>query len=276
MPRQKRIGTSSSLCVLPLIREMRDDEAFDILVDTPTKNSIKLREHILDGSFLSPIDYARGSSIYRIVPGIAVSSRQAIDLHFRESIRTINTLAVDPSSSSEIVLAKILLAEEFDVEPQIVPVMGPLAAMLSKADSALLVGDAVLLESPSHVNRLDLLELWCETTELPYVHGFWCGRENDLSVQEIRRIQSSQQSGVAALSTVAFEASRGQGMNLSPQEIKEYLDLFSYDFTDEVSDAVREFLSFAHYHGILPDIADLNFYSSEPSKPGAVAHPSFN
>ncbi|MCZ6775533.1 MAG: hypothetical protein O7D34_03630 [Ignavibacteria bacterium] len=60
-----------------------------------TSNALELRKHELHAAFVSPIDYARESSDYRIVPGIAVSSRQAIDLHFRESIRTINTLAVE-------------------------------------------------------------------------------------------------------------------------------------------------------------------------------------
>lgn len=255
---------------------MQEDDAFTIQVDAPTKNSVKLREHKLDASFLSPIDYARASSDYRIIPGIAVSSRQAIDLHFRESIRTINTLAVDPSSSSEVVLAKIVLAEKFDLEPQIVPVIGSLATMLTKADAALLVGDAVLLESPSHPNRLDFLELWYETTELPYVHGFWCARENDLSAREIHRIQSSKETGVAALDVIASEASRRQGMNQSAQAIKGYLEQFSYEFTDEVRAAVREFLGYAYYHGVLPDIADLNFYSPDPYRPGSHAHPTDN
>jgi chorismate dehydratase len=275
MAEQKRIGISPSLWSLPLIREMQEDDAFTILVDAPTKNSVKLREHKLDASFLSPIDYARESSDYRIVPGIAVSSRQAIDLHFRESIRTINTLAVDPSSSSEVVLAKIVLAEKFDLEPQIVPIIGSLATMLSKADAALLVGNAVLLESPFHPNRLDFLELWHETTELPYVHGFWCGRENDLSIRDIHRIQSSKETGVAALDVIASEASRRRGMKLSAHAIKEHLELFSYDFTDEVSEAVREFLGYAYYHGILPGIADLNFYSPEPDRPGSLAYSAF-
>jgi len=71
-------------------------------------------------------------------------------------------------------------------------------------------------------------------------------------------------------------ASRSHGMNLSPQEVKEYLELFSCEFTEEVSDAVREFLGYAYYHGILPDIADLSFYSAKPDRPDSLAHPPAN
>jgi hypothetical protein len=40
-------------------------------------------------------------------------------------------------------------------------------------------------------------------------------------------------------------------------------DLFSYDFPENVQEGIREFLRYAYYHGILPDVPDLRFFGSD-------------
>lgn len=227
---------------------------------------MQLREQMLDAAFLSPIDYARESSEYSILSGIAVSSKQATEtvvLHFRDGIRNISTLAVDPSSTSEIILATILLCEEFDVRPTLIPASGSLDVMLQKAEAALLVGNAALMEPAASKNKLDLIEMWNDMTELPYIHGVWCCRERDLTSDIVLKLRHAKDQGVAALAEIGHEESTGSKEQHPAASITRYLESFSYDFSESARDGLSEFLRYAYYHGVLPDVADLHFYGTE-------------
>jgi predicted solute-binding protein len=279
VPGKKRLGASPHLYCEPVIVRLKADDGFELTVDAQTRNAIKLRQHDLDAAFLSPIDYARESSEYTIVPGVAVSSdkaTQSVVLHFREGIRSVRTMAVDPSSTSEIILAKILLEEQFDTAPTIIPAHGPLQVMLQRADSALLVGDPSLQEAGGNQNRIDLIEAWNDLTELPYVHGFWCAREEDLTRVQARKLQEALQQGVTMFDEIARSGGGQHLLHESPEFIKTYLESFSFELADEAEEGLREFIRYAYYHGVLPDIADLNYYSFDSGDSDSDAAISLN
>jgi predicted solute-binding protein len=233
------------------------------------RNAIGLRDRSLQGAFLTPIDYARESSLFYVIPDVAVASaggEGSVMLHFRESLTAITSVAVNPSSSSEIVLARILLAEQFDSTPSLVPFQGNASEGLARADAVLCVGDDALRERRAQARALDLVEEWNEMTGLPYVHGFWAVREKSLRPEEIREIQKAPRAGRAALEKIAAEAARAHGIpGLGAEEAREYLEQFSYDFTEQTEASLRELYRFAYFHGILPDVADLQF--ADPDAP---------
>lgn len=259
--RRKRLGVSPHFYCLPIIKGLQQDARFELSVDTPANIAAKLREHDLDAAFLSPIDYALDSSEYQIVPAVIVSSARGNDtvtLHFRGGLRKISTVAVDPSFASESVLARIVLAERFETKPELVPVSGPLESMLREADAALLVGDAALRSAARHANRLDLIEEWNDLADLPYVHGFWCGREGALARGDILRLQEAREEGVSELEAISIaSAGRFPGIS-SPRPLQEYLKSFSYEMTEDARAGLSEFLRYAFYFGILPDVPELH------------------
>ncbi|HXX64617.1 MAG TPA: MqnA/MqnD/SBP family protein [Bacteroidota bacterium] len=246
------IGIPAEIYCRPFVEILRANGVFEVVLDAPASLAQKLAKRSLKGAFLSPIDFARNASDYRIVPGCAVSSdsgNKSLVLYFRGGAQAVRTLAVPPTSASDIVLAKILLAERFDSEPQLVPVVGDLPFMLAKADAALLSGEAALNASAVQPESIDLIEEWVAATDLPYVHGFWCGREKGLSKEECGVL--------SALNTdIAGRSETSQRENPAPAEI------YSYDFTESVQEGIREFLRYAYYHGILPDVPELVFFGS--------------
>ena len=127
------------------------------------------------------------------------------------------------------------------------PVAGTLGAMLQKADAALLAGDAALGSIRDMPEAIDLVEEWIAATDLPYVHGFWCARERGLGEPEWRTLEG--------LPGSIRETGHDAG---GPSAV----DLFSYDFPENVQEGIREFLRYAYYHGILPDVPDLRFFGS--------------
>jgi predicted solute-binding protein len=99
------------------------------------------------------------------------------------------------------------------------------------------------------MDTLDLVEAWQELTDAPYVYGFWCGRERFLSDADVVQLQEVHR----RVHEVLQQASPGlQGS----QD-----DMFEYLFPPEAEDAVREFLHYAFYHGVLPDVPELAYFS---------------
>ena len=273
----KRLGLPPHAYCLPLVSRMKEG-FFSLLVDSAAQNAISLRQRDLDGAFLTPIDYARESSDYCIIPGVAVSSRvpnDTIVLHFKTGLHTINTIAVHPTSTSEIVLASILLSERFDVRPKIVPVFGSFDQMLEQADAALLVGNDGLELRYEHRNKLDLVEEWADMTGLPYVHGFWCTRASDLASDDVAELRRAHKEGMESLEGVALSEAPKHPRD-TVEGLQQYLESFSFTFTDEEQDAVTEFLRYAYYHGVLPDVRELNFYTAGDEDDTPFFSPSLN
>lgn len=267
MNERQRLGLPSVLWCEPIARALQERDDVEVLLDSPTRIAVMLREQLVHAAFLSPVDYAREGSMYRIVPGVAVCSRSAnnaITLHFREGLHTIRSLAVDPRSVAEIILARVILAEEFDVAPKIVPVDGPLDMMLNRGDAAVLIGDEALRQAVVRRDMVDLGEAWSELTGLPYVHGFWCTREGQLTAQNIKHLENSGKPGGALLDSIAFDAIRTHSLpGSTPATLRTYLDSFTYELDADVEEGIREFLKFAYYHGVLPDVPELNYLSGE-------------
>lgn len=274
MSTHKRLGVPPAFYARPLTAYLAERDLFARQVDVPAQHAVRLREHDLAAAFLTPIDFARDSSEYRIVPGVGVSSTSAtgtITLVFHEELDTIRTVAIDPSSSSEIVLAKIILAEEYELEPKFQPFAGPVDRGLAQADAVLLVGDASLREVSTHPNRIDLIEGWYDLTGLPYVHGFWCGGDEALNPEEAQWLLQGAYSGRASLDTIAGDLPHGAFPSFSHSDMSDYLHAFSYDLNEEDLDGLREFLRYAFYHGVTPDVPEIRFYAlpgtSGPSLP---------
>jgi chorismate dehydratase len=269
MTQRKRLGVSPHLYCDPLCGKTGGEERFVWIRGAPARNAIAVRERTLDASFLTPIDYAKESSLYYIIPRVVVASPEgdmSITLHFREGVGEISTIAIDPSSMSEIILAQIILAEQFQIRPTFVPFQGTLEAALAKADAALMVGDDSIRLAHTRKNVLDLTEEWVEMTGLPYVHGFWTGREHALTAEDLAAVQECCVVGVGLIDSIAAGAFAHNRLgNLTEEDLRAYLGGFAYDLTDDVEAGLEEFLRFAFYHGILPDVPELQYY--DPSAP---------
>jgi len=263
----KRLGIMPETYARLISDPLKGSGMFSITENPSAINTLQYREMQLDAVLLPPLDFARESSQMKVIPGIAISSdgtNDVVVLHFREGIHDIRTMAANPAFASEIVLARIILAEEFEHAPAIVPSAGSIEEMLAKADSALLVGDMALNSSQTHPNRLNIVEAWHEMTRLPYVHALWAGREGSFSKEETAELQKVKTGTGDEIRRIAKQ--RGAQGEL----VEEHLYNFQFDFTDDVENAVIEFFRYAYYHGILPDIPELSyFFSVDPQE-----HPS--
>lgn len=240
------------LC-LPLLRRLEGRDSISVVPGTTDAVARMLRQRQADVAFVSPMEYARESSEYRILPGYCPSSLSGVKLSFRKQLRTIRSLAADPSRTSEIVLAQIILREEFESHPPIVPMINAsIEAMLKKADAALWLPGQDELSPVLRSDSIDLVETWRDMVQLPYVHGVLCAREGlpasdglsylmgDHPVDDLSRLRSS------------FAES---------PEMLQLLDSCRFTLGETEREGLSEFLRYAHYHGMIRDIPSVRTYS---------------
>jgi predicted solute-binding protein len=254
-----KIGIPPDMACLPLRRWLGRASSFELFTGPRADIAYKLRRRDLDAAFVSPLEYARESSEYRVLPGFALSSRSGIELHFHEGLKRITAIAANPADAAEIVLARIVLAEEFDTNPPIVPVqVTDLPAMLGKADAALLTGEELFAQEESDYHILDIAEAWSEMVDLPYVHGILCAREDSVTPEAVGEL--AVQDWVNIPATVSGTDIMGKETAARANTL---LSHYSFSLTDEVEEGVVEYLRYAHYHGFIPDIPLFRLYQTD-------------
>ncbi|MCU0290791.1 MAG: menaquinone biosynthesis protein [Thermoanaerobaculaceae bacterium] len=126
---------------------------------------------------LVPVATLPGLDGVELLPQLGIACRGAVEsvlLVSRVEIPRIRTLAVHSASRSSATLARLWLAECHGVRPELSLADPPLAAMLSDADAAIIIGDPAMRERgrTGHL-EVDLGEAWAAWTGLPFVFGVW-------------------------------------------------------------------------------------------------------
>jgi chorismate dehydratase len=271
------IGVPEASYVRPLIFGLPGPSTnLQLLVEFPSQLAVSLQKRTADlrCAFLSPVDYARHGGDYLIVPGIAVSSTarsNVIKLYVNPKVRNIDTLAVDIRVTSEIILAKILLSEKFPNlasdthQLQIIPMLPDLQQMLRKADAALIVNFSPQKGKSEDIFCLDLVEEWSDLTGLPYVHGMWVAHDDADMEKVLPELQRASELGRSHLAEIARSLSKKHDLTI--ESGKEYLASFHYDLGEREQEGLSQFIRYAYYHVVLPDVPDLNFFELPPTPP---------
>jgi chorismate dehydratase len=264
------LGVPEASYIQPLLYGLRNPSAdLELLVDIPSRLALRLQQRIdsVRCAFLSPIDYARHGGDYLVVPGVGVSSSSRTDtvqLFINPNVQNVETIAVDIRVTSEIILAKIILAEKFPNlaaskgSLQFVPMLPKRDEMLRKADAALVVNFFPYAQTADEPFALDLVEEWNDLTGLPYVHGVWVGHDEPGAEAFVETLLLAKEHGLLHLAEMAEVISTEH--KVTREFGIQYLSGFSYGLGEEEQQGFAEFVRYAFYHGILPDVPDLNFF----------------
>lgn len=278
------LGITEALSLKPLLYGLESTSSpFQLHSDLPANIALAFAGRPpsleLGCAFLTPIDYARRRGEYQIVPRLCVASAvptKTIQLFVKRE-ENISRVAVDIRVTSEIILANIILLEKYPNLPsgkkkiEFLPMLPDLSAMLDKADAALVTNFLGSSPNRSDVFALDLAEEWTDLTDLPYVHGFWVGREGNLDEKGCAALLEAKRKGAAALGHIAVNEALKYG--ISTEACLHYLSSFIYDLGPTEEESLSEFLRYAFFHGVLGDVPDLNFFSlSSPSSPSVSSN----
>ena len=212
-----RVCAVSYLNTVPLVWGMLhgpERETFDLEFALPSECADRLASGEADIGIVPVIEVARQGLEYFRGTGIACHGPvRSILLISKTPLREIRTLAADSGSRTSVMLARVILAEKFGVEPKIVSRPAGLAPMLGEADAALLIGDAALHVDPEKLpfETLDLGGEWVSMTGLPMVFAVWSGRAEIMQPRYASAFLDSCRLGVSRIEEIVRREGPARG-----------------------------------------------------------------
>jgi chorismate dehydratase len=266
-----RLGAVDYLNVRPLVAGLDTDPMFALRFDPPSLCASLLRSGEIDLGMIPSIAYQLHQD-YRVVFGVAIASEGPVDsvaLFTKVPRERRRTIAADTSSNTSVALTRVLCAERFDIAPEFSPASPNLAAMLARADAALLIGDPALFvdHRALGVEKIDLGAEWTEMTGLPFVWAFWAGRKDAIDGEGIARLHEAKDRGIGASDALAdaYAASyqARTGIAADPAVARRYLrDNIKYDLGLREHEALARFYDSAQRAGVIDAVQPVRFYAA--------------
>ena len=182
---------------------------FDFRFDLPARCALALERGEADIGLVPCAELDRLGLEFLPEVGIACDGPvRSILLISKCPFREIRRLAVDSSSRTSVALARILLAERFDCQPEVRALPPCLENMLAECDAALIIGDPALLLDPAALpwRTLDLGEEWHAWTGLPMVFAVWAGRRESLTSEASAAFSASYGWGKSHMDEIVRQA----------------------------------------------------------------------
>jgi chorismate dehydratase len=204
-----RVGAVSYLNARPLAHHLeRWPDRFVVRYDPPSRCADLLHQGEIDVGLIPSIEYAHGD--YRVVPSVGVVSDgpvASVTLFTRVPMDRITTIALDTSSRTSAALIRVLCARHFKIRPAFVPHPPEIAAMLDRANAAMMIGDRALFADAAALGaeKIDLGAEWQSMTGLPFVYAFWAGRPGVLSGADVSRLQEARMAGEGDIDNIVSE-----------------------------------------------------------------------
>jgi chorismate dehydratase len=122
-----------------------------------------------------------------------------------------------------VALARILLKEKFEANPEVLLHAPDLPSMLERADAALIIGDPALRLDPGALpyHVYDLGAEWMEMTGLPMVFAVWAGGQAAKEPAVVEAFQDSCRFGLEERERIIQEESASRGMDV--ELVRRYL-----------------------------------------------------
>lgn len=254
MPHALRIGCVPYLNAKPLIEWFHSDDC-DVVAEVgyavPSQLARQLDAGRLDAALLSTFHLFERPEL-AVIHDVSIGADgpvKSVRLFSRVPYPDIHSVALDTSSLTSVALTRILLAEQYGLEPAYVSHAPDLAAMLEACDAGLIIGDLKLFTSPArHV--LDLGEAWKALTGLPFAYALWLARRDAPLPQLTDALGRARAWGEARLDALADKWAAC--MNLPLDRVQDYFfHVMQYDLDARKQQAVEEFRARSEAHGLV-------------------------
>ena len=169
-----------------------------------------------------------------------VEAAQSILLFSQKPIEEMegSTFGITDETTTSVQLLKVLLYHRYHVKPK------TFTGLEDEHDAFLLIGDNALRQRApklSHPYRYDLGHEWHSWTGYPFVFARWVMRRElpQEAQEELREaLQKSLEQGLANLDVIAHKR---RDLDMSEEEVIQYLQAFRYSIGPEERAAIRRF-----------------------------------
>ena len=276
-----RIGAVSYLNTLPLVyglgkgqrNQATEDHSdsngavgFDLQFDLPSHLAERLASNDLDVALVPSLEAFQNPD-YTILSDACIGCRGpvwSVKLLSRCPLESIRTLALDEGSRSSAALVQILLNDQFDLQPEFIPLAIDADWQSIDADAVLVIGDRAMHTATSDFAcKVDLGQWWLERTGLPFVFAMWTARPGIKSEQLSRLdelLSSSRDAGVANADSIAEAHSSRYGLTRS-----QCLDYFQkhllFQMGPDERAGLARFRELSIAMGLAPQSMELQFHA---------------
>lgn len=264
-----RLGAVDYLNVRPLVAGLDREPMFALRFDPPSLCARLLHDGEIDLGMIPTIAYQHREG-YRVVPGAAIASEgpvASVALFTKVPLEKITRVAADTSSNTSVALLRVLSAERFGINPELVPAAPDLKAMTEQAEAALLIGDPALFTDHAALGleKIDLGAEWTAMTGLPFVWAFWAGRDGAVDARGVARLQQARRDGEARSDALAADYAaaytRRSGIQADPHLAARYLrENIKYDLGEREVAAVQRFHASALKLGVVTRAEPIRFF----------------
>lgn len=190
-----RIAAVSYLNTLPLIQGLDALDGLELLRAVPANIIGLVQDGRADLGLASLIDYARSDTPLALLwPGMIGCHGRTLTVRLFSAVppERITTLHADTDSHTSVTLARVILAEQYGVRPEVRDFDPREQTPQSEGDwpeTLLLIGDKVVAGSPPAVrypHQVDLGEAWHALTGLPFVYACWMCRADRTHDDDVR------------------------------------------------------------------------------------------
>ena len=265
-----RISAISYLNTAPLMWDFQHGTAgrhFDISYTLPSACARALAAGEADIGIIPAAAYTEIRGL-RILPGVAIASRQAVRsilLVSSKPMERVKTVALDTSSMTSVALTKVIFAKWLGGGRTFTSMAPNLDQMLAQYDAGLLIGDPALAVDRAKYHTLDLAEEWLRHTGKPFVFAFWAVRADALeqssaAVDLASIFQKSRDHGLEPHNLAHICREWAPKLGLAEAEIRSYLTQnIHYELDDACIEGLQLFYRYGAEVGALPQAPALRF-----------------
>lgn len=267
--RKLRIGAVNYLNTKPLIYDLeRLAPSAEVVLDLPSRLADNLGRGRLDVALIPSIEFFADPT-YSLVSNACIACRGpvlSVKLFSRGPIQSIRSLALDEGSRTSVALARILLAERFDIQPQLERLPLDAGVNDAEADAVLLIGDRAMHSPGGRFEVVwDLGDEWCRFTGLPFVFAMWVARAAaDLDGID-RALCEARDAGLAHLDEIAACEAAPLGLT-RPQCVAYLRDNLYFYLGPREQQGLELFYKKASQLGLVPSGAEFGLDACRTSR----------
>jgi len=236
----------------------------DLSADSPDRLNQALVAGELDVGPISLVEYLKHADDLVLLPDLAVGSDgPVLSVNLVSAVPPEQLdgglIALGATSRTGVLLAQMLLADRYGVDPRYVTRPPDLAAMLREADAAVLIGD-VALRAMYEAPRMGLIVTdlglaWREWTGLPMVFAVWAARREFARTHpgQVKDVHDaflrSREVSMAELDELAVAAARWEPFEA--ETLAEYFRVLDFSLGERQVAGLREFARRAHDRGVV-------------------------
>ncbi len=259
-----RVGLIKDIFAQPLAYALEKNtiaHPFTLRYSSLVENAQLLTAGEADIALISPIDYAKNSMEWEILPGLGIASygvTGAAKLLFKKGLINISIIASDLRFPTEMVISQLVFLEKTGDKPQFIAHGVQPGIIPEKTDAVLLVGDDALPVKTFQEGVFDISEEWNDIVELPLVHAVFAAKRDTISPTTAAVLMQAHAYYSEHKNEIIQDLSGARGIDHERLNIHLNEEL-RYTLDELDTDGMKEIFRHCFFHTMLDEIPEIVF-----------------